>query len=227
MVLAACNARPEQARLREFLAVLGQGFLRGGESAALGRPTAPLAKLLAPLPRLLEPRGGTVRFRSTAVGARPVRGGWAVEIAGGERFETPHLVCALPARAARRLFEPALAGTLGLEAEARRPLSPIVSVLLWSRHPLLPASLLAFGPERDGTQARFHWGFQDRVESGYRACLVASAASGLASQAPAAISAQLPAFLAGRGLPAHFERARVLREPSPTPVFLPGAGPRL
>ena len=48
LCLAALNAKPEQGRLREFLAVLGQGFLRGGSTAALGRSRAPLSKLLAP-----------------------------------------------------------------------------------------------------------------------------------------------------------------------------------
>lgn len=226
MVLAACNARPEQARLREFLAVLGQGFLRGGKTAALGRASAPLAQLLSPLPRLLESQGSQLRLQSTVGSIEARSDGWSLRLTDGEALESRRLIVALPPRLASRLLGPALSQTLGLDVEAARPLSPIVSVLLWSDHPLLPGPLQAFGPQRDGSQSLFHWGFQDAVEGGYRACLVSSAAEALAEQSPESLLNKLPAFLAARGLPAHFQRARVLRERSATPLFLPGSAPR-
>jgi squalene-associated FAD-dependent desaturase len=227
MILAACNARPEQARLREFLAVLGQGFLRGGRSSALGRPMAPLARLLHPFPRWLEARKGRIRFGAVVRRLRRAEGEWSATLSDGECVRAPRVIAALPARRLFRLMEPADALALGLEAEALRPLSPIVSVLLWSERPLLPASLQAFGPEADGRQARFHWGFQDRTEGAWRACLVASAADALAAEPPAAVLGSLPAFLASRGLPAHFIRARVLQERAATPRFEAGSPARL
>jgi squalene-associated FAD-dependent desaturase len=226
MVLAACNAKPEQARLREFLAVLGQGFLRGGETAALGRASAPLAQLLSPLPRYLAPQGSEARLSSAVDKAEPSEAGWTVHLANGEALETKRLIVALPPRLAARILGPALSAELGLDGEMARPLSPIVSVLLWSPQPLLPGPLQAFGPQADGQQALFHWGFQDKLENGYRACLVCSAADSLAGQTNESILVQLPAFLAGRGLPIHYERARVLRERSATPVFSPGSPER-
>jgi squalene-associated FAD-dependent desaturase len=226
MVLAACNAKPEQARLREFLAVLGQGFLRGGETAALGRASAPLAQLLSPLPRYLGQQGSEARLSCAVDRAEATEAGWALRLASGEALRSKRLIMALPPRLGARVFGPALSAELGLDAEMARPLSPILSVLLWSPQPLLPGPLQAFGPQADGQQALFHWGFQDKLAQGYRACLVCSAADGLAAQTNEAILGQLPAFLAGRGLPIHYERARVLRERSATPVFSPGSPPR-
>lgn len=222
MVLAACNARPEEARLREFLAVLGQGFLRGGRTAALARATAPLARLLAPLPRLLEPQGSQARLNSAVEAARHDGRRWTLRLAGGHEERSRLLIVALPPRLAQRVLGP----ELDLAAEAALPHSPIVSVLLWSSQPLLPAPLQAFGPQADGSQAPFHWGFQDRVEGGWRACLVCSAADTLAAQPPQAVLEGLPAFLASRGLSARYDRARVLRERSATPLFAPGSAPR-
>jgi uncharacterized protein with NAD-binding domain and iron-sulfur cluster len=227
MVLAACNAKPEQARLREFLAVLGQGFLRGGETAALGRATAPLAQLLSPLERYLVAQGSQVWLESNVERVERDEANWIVHRAGGDPLQAQRLIVALPPRLAARVLGAALSAELGLEAEIARPLSPIVSVLLWSERPMLPSGLQAFGPEPGGRQALFHWGFQDQLTTGaHRACLVCSAAEGLASQTNEAILGQLPGFLAGRGLPIHFERARVLRERSATPVFSPGSVPR-
>lgn len=226
MVLAACNARPDQARLREFLAVLGQGFLRGGKTAALGRASAPLARLLSPLPRLLEPQGSEARLQSAVGSVQAAEHGWTVRLNNGDVAQSRRLVVALPPRLACRVLGEALSAELGLADEADRPLSPIVSVLLWSAHPILPAPLQAFGPQADGKQSLFHWGFQDRLAEGYRACLVSSAAEALAALPSQEVLAKLPAFLATRGLPAHFDRARVLRERSATPLFLPGSPPR-
>lgn len=222
MVLAACNARPGEVRLREFLAVLGQGFLRGGRTAALGRASAPLAKLLSPLPRMLEPQGSQARLECAVETAKRAAEGWSVKLADGSEEHSKLLVVALPPRLAQRV----LGDQIDLSGEAARPLSPIVSVLLWSKQPLLPAPLQAFGPEAGGRQAAFHWGFQDKLNDGYRACLVCSAADSLAAQSSEAILAGLPAFLASRGLPIHFDRARVLRERSATPRFAPGSAPR-
>ena len=238
MVLAALNARPSQARAKEFLAVLGQGFLRGGETAALGRAKAPLAKLLAPLPKLLEPQGSEALLHTTVEKVEPIdkgKGGWHVTVQEGQAVKAKHLILALPARLAARVCGPQLAADLGLEREAQRPLSPIVSVLMWSDTPLLPEPLLAFGPQSDGRQAKFHWGFSDPVSNGgegasgvaWRTCLTASAADSLAVEPIADVIKAAQGFLASRGRPFSSTRTVVLRERSATPRFEPEGPARL
>ena len=228
MVLAALNAQPHQARLREFMAVLGQGFLRGGRTGSLGRSSLPLAGLLAPLPAWLAARGGELRLgaRVAAVqGLDAGRSGWLLGVPGQESIEARRLVLAQPAASTLALLGPGLGRSLGLAAEAARPRSAIVSVYVWSTQPLLPAPLLAFGPQAPGRQARFHWGFSEASAKGWRSCFVASAAGDLAAQDNAGVLSGLSAFLASRGRPHQWERSRVIREASATPVFL-ALGPR-
>jgi squalene-associated FAD-dependent desaturase len=227
MVLAALNARPGQARLREFLAVLGGGFLRGGSSAALGLARAPLARLLEPLPTLLRQQGSDARTGAVVEGVEALSGGgWRVRRAGGSRLDCPGLILALPARRAAGLLGSGLAGRLNLEAQAERPESAIVSVWLWSPGPLLPADILAFGPQ-GGAPPAFHWGFSRALDGGWRTCIVSSAAQELADKDNALILAELAAFLASRGRPYTWTRARVVKERSATPVFETGSGARL
>ncbi len=230
LCLAALNAPPQQARLREFLAVLGQGFLRGGATAALGRSRAPLSMLLAPAIEYFKDRG-QVRGMSF-VESVEVRDARSVEVRlrGGELVEAERAVIAMPARLALPLFKAPQRAALALEAELQRPLSPIVSVLLWSKEPLLAAPLMALGPSADGAQARFHWAFQDDINSErFRTCLVASAATHLADLAPEVIQAQAVALLGQRlkaFAPTQVIQARVIREKAATPVFLPGSPAR-
>jgi squalene-associated FAD-dependent desaturase len=227
MVLAALNARPAQARLREFLAVLGGGFLRGGFSAALGLAKAPLAKLLEPLPALLRQQGSEVELGAVVEGieAGP-QGGWRLRRTGGATLDCSGLILALPARRAADLLGLNLAGRLGLEAQAARPESAIVSVWLWSPGPLLPADIQAFGPQV-GAAPRFHWGFSWALEAGWRTCIVSSAAQDMADQDNALILSELAAFLASRGRPYTWTRSRVVKERKATPVFEPGSPARL
>jgi len=228
MVLAALNARPQDARLIEFMAVLGQGFLRGGRTGSLGRSNLPLAGLLAPLPAWLAERGGELKLasRGTSLQAQEAgRRGWLLAVPGEEPVEARRVVLALPAAQALAVLGPGLGRRLGLDAEAARPRSPIVSIYTWSKVPILPRPLQAFGPQGPGVQARFHWGFSEPSGEGWRSCFVASAAGGLADQDNPALLGLLAGFLAGRGRPHQWERARVIREKSATPVFQPG-GPR-
>jgi squalene-associated FAD-dependent desaturase len=226
MVLAALNAAPGRARLKEFLAVLGQGFLRGGRSAALGRARAPLGALLAPLPKLMEAQGSRVRLNAAVGTAEAIPAGWRLRLGKGELLESPRLILALPARAAARLLGEGQSARLGLAPELARPASAILSVWLWSARPVLPRPMLAFGPQGE-EQARFHWGFSEAVDGGWRSCVVSSAAGAWAREDSSAILAGLAAFLAARGLPYTWERARVVREPRATPVFAPGSPARL
>ncbi len=230
LCLAALNARPDQARLREFLAVLGQGFLRGGATAALGRSRAPLSKLLAPLVDYFKERGqvrGMSHIESVEIlGPRDVK----VVMRGGEVFEAARVIVAMPARLALPLFKTEQRAALKLEHELARPLSPIVSVLLWSPKPLLPEALMALGPENDGSQASFHWAFQDDINvDRFRTCLVSSAATQLAALSSEAIQHEALAVL-GRRLPGvdlgAVSQVRVVREKSATPIFEPGSPPR-
>jgi|GEM_PF-1566032 squalene-associated FAD-dependent desaturase len=228
MVLAALNARPEQARLSEFLAVLGQGFLRGGRTGSLGRSTLPLLGLVAPVQAWLAERGGELRLGAqvTFVQAQEAgQRGWLLGLPGQEPIEAGRLVLAQPAAMALGLLGPSLGGRLGLAEEAARPRSAIVSVYTWSQAPLLPEPVQAFGPQGPGRQARFHWGFCEPSGRGWRSCFVASAAADLSGQDNPAVLGALAAFLASRGRPHQWEMARVIREKSATPVFQPG-GPR-
>ena len=230
LCLAALNARPEQARLREFLAVLGQGFLRGGATAALGRSRAPLSKLLAPLVDYFKERGqvrGMSFVESVEItGPRDVR----VVIRGGEAVEAERAIVAMPARLALPLFRADQRAALKLEHELARPLSPILSVLLWSPQPLLPEALMALGPESDGRQPGFHWAFQDDINvDRFRTCLVSSAAAPLAGLPSEAIQREALAVL-GRRLPkadlSRVSQIRVIREKAATPIFEPGSPAR-
>jgi squalene-associated FAD-dependent desaturase len=230
LCLAALNAKPEQGRLREFLAVLGQGFLRGGATSALGRSRAPLSKLLAPAVDFFGDHGAV---RGMAfVESVEVQGPLKIEIRlrGGETITTERAIVAMPARLALPLFNPQQRAALNLEAELQRPLSPIVSVMVWSQKPLLPATLMAMGPELSGDQARFHWAFEDQINvDRYRTCLVASAATDLAALPSEALQVQALAFLAQRlpGFdPERVDQVRVIREKAATPIFLPGSPAR-
>ncbi|HTB33236.1 MAG TPA: hydroxysqualene dehydroxylase HpnE [bacterium] len=230
MVLAALNARPGEARLSEFMAVLGQGFLRGGRTGSLGRSNLPLLELLAPFQGWLEERGGSLRLGQpvrSLLGQDAGRRGWLLELANQEAVEARRVVLALPAAAAVSLLGPGLGPRLGLEAQAARPRSAIVSVYVWSQEPILPAPLLAFGPQGPGIQARFHWGFSEASGRGWRSCFVASAAGGLAQLDNPALLSALAGFLAGRGRPHQWELARVVREKAATPLFVPAGPPRL
>ncbi len=128
------------------------------------------------------------------------------------------------------LFKTEQRAALKLEHELARPLSPIVSVLLWSPKPLLPEALMALGPENDGSQASFHWAFQDDINvDRFRTCLVSSAATQLAALSSEAIQHEALAVL-GRRLPGvdlgAVSQVRVVREKSATPIFEPGSPPR-
>ena len=230
MVLAALNAQPGEARLSEFLAVLGQGFMRGGRTGSLGRSTLPLLGLVAPLQGWLAGRGGELRLGSQVTSLQAQEAGergWLLGLPGQEPLEATRLVLAQPAALALGLLGPALGGRLGLAAEADRPRSAIVSVYTWSTVPLLPAPMQAFGPQGPGIQARFHWGFSEPSKGGWRSCFVASASAGLAALDNPAVLAALAGFLAGRGRPHQWDLARVIREKAATPVFQPGGPGRL
>ncbi len=227
MVLAALNARPGEARAREFLQALAKGFLRGGRAAALGLPGAPLARLLEPLPARLALQGSRVLTGTMARSLAPARAGrWRLELSGGAVLEAPRVVLALPARRALALLGPAADGVPGLREEARRPESAIVSLWLWSGGPLLPAPLQAFGPQA-GAPPEFHWGFSRAVAGSWRTCVVTSAAGDPAGPDPGALERRLAGFLASRGRPYRWDRCRVVRERAATVVFSPGSPPRI
>ena len=228
MTLAALNARPDEARLSEFLAVLGQGFLRGGPTAALGLSTLPLARLLAPLGPWLAARGGELRLGAVLRSLAWAQGTWHLSLAGTPlALRGARVILALPAARALALLGPERSAALGLPAEAARPRSPITSVYTLSEQPLLPEALVAFGPQSAGRQALFHWGFSGSQGGAWRSAFVASASEGLAASTPARVLAQLAGFLAGRGRPHQWNAARVIVEKGATPRFAPGSGRRL
>jgi squalene-associated FAD-dependent desaturase len=228
MVLAALNARPQQARLTEFLAVLGQGFLRGGRTAALGRSTLPLSQLLAPLEPWLQHRGGQLRLSTALRHLRQEGAAWQLDLGPeGGAVASTRVVLALPPERSARALGPHPGRDLGLDAEAARPRSAIVSVTTLSVQPLLPHPMVAFGPQGPGVQPHFHWGFSEPMAAGWRTCFVASAADALSDLEGAELLKRLAGFLAGRGRPYQWDHARVLRERHATPRFVPGSGPRL
>jgi squalene-associated FAD-dependent desaturase len=228
MVLAALNARPDEARLTEFLAVLGQGFLRGGRTAALGRSTLPLSQLLAPLGPWLAARGGEARLSVALRQLNHAEGAWRLDLGPEQAPVTAaRVILALPPDRASRALGPHAGRDLGLDAEAGRPRSVIVSVTTLSAQPLLPLPMVAFGPQGPGVQPLFHWGFSEAVGGQWRSCFVASAAEAVEDLDGGELCKRLAGFLAGRGRPYHWEHARVLRERHATPRFAPGSGPRL
>ncbi len=160
LCLAALNASAGRAGAAGLAAVLSKGFLRGGFAASLGFSRLPLSRLLQPaLDRALEAGGGAARLER-GVESLEIENGRvrALRDESGAVEKAEAFVVALPHFLAPRLFAPEWRRALGLEALAAWKDSPIVSVHLRTRQPLLNRALGAFA-RPDGGQPDFHWAF--------------------------------------------------------------------
>ncbi|MGH7442697.1 MAG: FAD-dependent oxidoreductase, partial [bacterium] len=179
-----------------------------------------------PLPGRLRLQGSEARLGCVAqrLEAGP-QGRWNLTLSDGSQLEAPRVIVALPARRAAALLGPELSERLNLDPDLARPEAAIVSVWLWSDEPLLPELMVAFGPQGPLPPA-FHWGFSNFLDGQWRTCVVTSALDAQASHSAAETEAALAGFLASRGRPWRWTRARVVRERAATPIFAPGSPSR-
>ena len=231
LALAALNQSPATASAGTFVRVLGELFSSDPSSAAIGLPAVPLDELGAvPAKAFIESRGGAVHQRAAARVEFNDRGGIAAVCAGDTRFETTHVVSAVPWFAFGRLFArgapPALAQIADCAAATES--SPIVTVNLWLDGPVLEPGERFVGLVRGPAQ----WVFDKRALWDDRAGHVAVVASGADSiarmdntDATETVMRQLRRLLprvAGRKL----LRSVVVREHRATFSLAPDAPPR-
>ncbi len=227
MCLAALNAPSQAAPASMLAAALRRGFLRGGRASALGFPMAPLSRLLEPLKQKLEVRGGCGVER-VELGA----GGTKVYLDGGEALEADGVVVALPHMLAPKLFDAALAESLGLKAASKMESSPILTAHLFTEKAFLPEPFGVFAPEDAELGFEFHWAFdrsrlfgQRGLAGAHWSCFVASAARQLSGMSQDAILVELKRQLCRRLKsfdPESISMGFVLKEARATPLFRPG-----
>ena len=207
----------------------GPGLPARRPHGLLGPISLPLEGLLAPLPAWLAERGGQLKLASRVTSAQAQEAGpqgWLLALPGEEPVEARRVVLALPAAQALGVLGPGLGRRLGLAAQAARPRSPIVSIYVWSKAPD-PCP----GPCRPSAP---------RVRASRPASTGASA-SPAATAGAAALWPRPPGSWRARttrrcwrswrdswpvgAAPHQWDRARVIREKSATPVFQSN-GPR-
>jgi hydroxysqualene dehydroxylase len=177
LAVAALNQPIGEAAAEPFTRVLGLMFGSDPRDAALALPLKPLDELYAsPARAYLEARGGTIH---TQAPARVVLRGDALSHveARGEELRAGAVVCAAPWYAWPEVFSGADASPLAsiVDAAARTPASPIVTVNLWFDRVVLDAPFV-------GLPGRVNqWVFDKREAFGERASHLSTISSGAAS----------------------------------------------
>jgi squalene-associated FAD-dependent desaturase len=231
LAIAALNQAPDEAAAAPFARVLAEMFRGQARDAAIGIPLKPLDQTFAePARTFVERAGGQVRLSAQAriVTSAAGRGVHTVEVKG-ERIQTPAVVVAVPWYALGDLFASeslptALAPTL--DAAARTPALPIVTVNLWYDRPVMDEPFMGL------FESDIHWIFDKRQAFGSSAShlsLVTSAARDLAPlgndelvrRAAARARDVLPQAVRARLL-----RAGVVRERRATFSVAPGSPAR-
>lgn len=230
LAVAALNEAPDQAAASMFVPVLRELFTGGRQSSSLALPKVPLSELYAePARAYLEARGGLVRTgRPARVGGIGPGGGGFIVRAGGERWQVPAVIAAVPWHQLEAVFEdgvpPALA-SIAANAE-RMTAVPIVTVNLWYDRPVLDTAFAGL----IGRTAQ--WVFDRRAIAGgasTHVSVITSAAAGLSERTDAAIVEIIAADLR-EALPlaraAEVTRATVIREKQATFSVRPGSPER-
>ncbi|MEN3027454.1 MAG: hydroxysqualene dehydroxylase HpnE [Chlorobiota bacterium] len=175
VTLATLNTAPEEASITLLRVVLREGFLQGSAAARFMVPSCSLLELFQPIAGWLEHHSGALRL-STAVEAvlHDDSRAYGIRIRGGELLRADAVVLAVPPWVLPRL-SPALLHLPGyrrfLESASY---SPIVTLYLWLREPLMTEPICAFA------HPDLHWAFQRPTRYGAEAiALVASAADHL------------------------------------------------
>jgi squalene-associated FAD-dependent desaturase len=213
LALAALNESPEEGSAVLFARALDRLLAAPASASGLALARHGLGDLLGGYERYLASRGGSVRYRATALGVR-VESGRAegVSLLGGERIDAGAVILAVPHERVTWLLRPELAAPY--RALAAIPWSPIVSTLHLYDRPVLPARFIGL----IGTPTQ--WAF-DRgpvggaAGRGHAVGTVRSAAFADAARAPEAIAEETTADLA-EAFPAaraaRLLRARVYKE---------------
>src|SRR6185436_2593351 len=131
LALAALNQPIRQAAALPFTRVLAAMFGDSRQDSAIVLPQAPLDEVYAgPARAFLESRGGTIRTGSPGR-VLPSANGVPAVMVRDETIEARSVICAVPWFELPAVLAdvPALAPVV--DAAARTPASPIVSVNLW------------------------------------------------------------------------------------------------
>jgi hydroxysqualene dehydroxylase len=232
LAIAALNQAPDEAAAAPFARVLTEMFRGQARDAAIGIPVKPLDQTFAdPARAFVERAGGQVRVSAQArivIDSHGGRGVHTVDVKG-ERIAAPAVVAAVPWYALGDLFASdslpsALATTI--DAAARTPALPIVTVNLWYDRPVMDEAFVGL------FESDIHWIFDKRRAFGSSAShlsLVTSAARDLAPlgndelvrRAAARVRDVLPQAARARLL-----RAGVVRERRATFSVAPGSPAR-
>lgn len=223
LAYAALNQDPAVAAARPFVRVVAELFGASPGASSLGLPSVPLDELYAePAARFIESHGGAVRRRASARVRLSASGGPHRVNAGGEAFIAGAVISAVPWHAVARLWSDPVPEPLAaiVDAAARLPSAPIVTVNLWFDRALTRERQIGM------VGTAFHWAFQ---KPDGRMSLVASGADALLRQGNDELAAlaerELRACLPGAAQAACV-RSLVVREARATFSLAPGVPPR-
>ena len=230
LAVAALNQPIDEAAAEPFARVLA--LMLGGDprDSAVALPLKPLDELyVEPARAFLESRGSVVRLNAPARIVVDGESQWHVEVRD-EVLRAGAVICAAPWYAWPGIFaSPASRSSPMapvLDAAARTPASPIVTVNLWFDRVVLDAPFV-------GLPGRVNqWVFDKRIAFGARASHLSTVSSGAASIAARDNQALIDLALAeiGDALPearaAQLRRATVVREKRSTFSLAPGLPPR-
>jgi squalene-associated FAD-dependent desaturase len=210
LAVAALNEAPEDGSALLFARVLDQLLGAPAPKSGLALARRGLGDLLAGFETHVAARGGTVRFRTTALGVRVSGGRIAgVSLLGGERIDTGAVVLAVPHERFGWMLGPDLIGPY--RELAATPWAPIVSTVHTFDRPVLPARFIGM----IGTATQWIFDRGDRGAGRHQVGAIRSAAFGDIARDAAAIAAETTAelreaFPAARD--ARIVHARVFKE---------------
>jgi squalene-associated FAD-dependent desaturase len=175
LAVAALNQPIDRAAALPFTRVLAQMLGPDARDAAVAMPLRPLDELYVhPAREFIEAHGGTVR---TNAQARVAFAGNAVShvLVRDETVRAGTVICAAPWYAWPEILAPAPAGLAPvIDAAARTPASPIVTVNLWFDRVVMDAPFV-------GLPGRVNqWAFDKRLAFGERASHLCTVSSGAA-----------------------------------------------
>ncbi len=137
IALAALNEDPRDGSAALFARVLERLLSAPASRSGLALPRRGLGDLLAGFESYLDARGGSVRYRATALGVRIASGAVeGVSLLGAEPERAPTVILAVPHQRVTWLLMPEVAAPY--RAIAAVPWSPIVSTLQAYDRPILP-----------------------------------------------------------------------------------------
>jgi len=177
LTFATMNAAPEEAALSLLQVVLRQGFFRGTEAARFFVPQRALVELFQPVGEWLVRHGGELRLRTVVRGlvfhGSGIRG---VLTTTGECIRADAVVVATPPWTLPYLIPALQRVPAYAEFFRTAQYSPIVTIYLWLKEPVLPAAICAF-PHPD-----LHWAFRRPTQyAAESVALLVSAAEHLVS----------------------------------------------